>query len=109
MKLIKAIFAGIVGGLAMTGLGWLARAGGLNFNAEMMLGTMLGYPEGQDAWIVGLVLHLVLSIFIALLYAAAFEAVAHRAGPAAGFSFSVVHLMIAGVVLLALPEIHHMI
>ncbi|MGQ0643293.1 MAG: hypothetical protein ACT4P6_21315 [Gemmatimonadaceae bacterium] len=109
MKVFKAIFAGIVGGLAMTGLGWLARAGGLDYNAEMLLGTMLGYAVGQDAWLVGLALHLVISIFIALLYAAGFEAVAHRAGPAAGFSFSVVHMAIAGMALVALPELHHMI
>ena len=109
MKVFNAIFAGIVGGLAMTGLGWLARAGGLDVNPEMMLGTMLGYPEGQDAWLVGLGMHLVISLLIALLYAAGFEAVAHRAGPAAGFSFSVVHLVLAGLALVGLPAIHHMI
>ncbi|MGH7713567.1 MAG: hypothetical protein ACREOG_19925 [Gemmatimonadaceae bacterium] len=109
MKVFKAIFAGIVGGLAMTGLGWLAREAGLELNGEMMLGTMLGYPVGQDAWFVGLGAHLVLSALIALLYAAAFEAVAHRAGAAAGFSFSVVHLLVAGLAMVLIPAIHPMI
>jgi hypothetical protein len=109
MKVFKAIFAGIVGGLFMTGIGWVARAGGLDFNAEMMLGTMLGYPVGQDAWVIGLGVHMVISIFVALLYAAGFEAVAHRAGPAAGFSFSVVHTVLAGLALIALPTIHPLI
>jgi hypothetical protein len=109
MKVFKAIFAGIVGGLCMTGIGWLARAGGIDYNAEMLLGTMLGYPAGQDAWTIGLGVHTVISIVVALLYAMGFEAIAHRAGPAAGFSFSVVHTVLAGLALLAIPIVHPLI
>lgn len=109
MKVFKALFAGVVGGLVMTGLGWLARSGGLDLNAELMLGTMLGYPPGEEAWLLGLGVHLAVSAVIALLYAAAFEGIARRAGPAAGFSFSIVHLLMAGLAMWMLPAMHPMI
>jgi hypothetical protein len=109
MKVFKALFAGVVAGLAMTGLGWLARAVGLELNAEMMLGTMLGYAPGENTWLIGLGLHLAISAVIALLYAAAFEVVAHRAGAAAGFSFSIVHVLIAGLFMALMPALHPMI
>ncbi|MGQ0538995.1 MAG: hypothetical protein ACT4R6_08635 [Gemmatimonadaceae bacterium] len=109
MKVFKAIFAGIVGGLAMTGIAWLGRAAGLELNGEMMLGTMLGYQPGPETWLIGLGVHLGISAVIALLYAAGFEAIAHRAGAGPGFSFSVLHVVLAGLFMAAMPALHPMI
>jgi hypothetical protein len=91
VKVGKAILAGIIGGLAMTALAWLARATGIDLNGEMMLGTMTGNAPGPGTWTVGLMMHLVLSALIALLYAAGFERVTRRAGAGIGLGFSLAH------------------
>ena len=107
MKTGKAIIAGLVGGIAMTVLGWLVRLVGLDMNAEMMLGTMVSSP-GATAWAIGFVMHLMLSALIALAYAWGFERI-HRAGAGAGLGFAVIHIAIAGLVMAMIPAMHPMI
>jgi hypothetical protein len=109
VKVGKAILAGIIGGLAMTALAWLARATGIDLNGEMMLGTMTGNAPGPGTWTVGLMMHLVLSALIALLYAAGFEGVTRRAGAGIGLGFSLVHIIIGGVVMGMIQAVHPMI
>lgn len=108
MKVGKAVLAGVAGGIAMTILGWLVRQMGMDMNAEMMLGTMLASPE-SGAWIMGFAMHLMLSIFIALIYAWGFERLTHRAGVVVGLKFAVVHIIIAGIVMAVIPGVHPMI
>lgn len=109
MKAGRAFGAGVVGGLVMTGgFGAAVRAFGLPVNLELVLGTLF-LPRGLTAWIVGLVMHLVISGAIALVYAWGFERVTHRADAGVGAVFSVVHLVIAGLALLAIPAIHPLI
>lgn len=104
----ETITAGLVGGVAMTALGWLVRQVGLEMNAEMMLGTMVSTP-GVTAWMIGLLMHLTISALIALAYAWGFEHVTHRAGAAVGLGFAVIHIVIAGVVMAMIPAMHPMI
>ena len=100
--------AGLVGGIAMTAVGWVARRLGMEMNAEMMLGTMMVAP-GLTAWLLGFMMHLVISALIALVYAWGFEHVTHRAGLAVGLGFAVIHVVIAGMVMAMIPAIHPMI
>lgn len=109
MKIGKAIVAGLAGGLAMTVLAWVARQTGLTLNAEMMLGTMTGNAPGMTTWMIGFVMHLMLSALIALLYAVGFERVTHRAGVGVGLAFAVVHIIIGGIVMGMIPGVHPMI
>lgn len=109
MKTQTAIFAGLLGGFAMTVLAWLGRAAGIELNAEMMLGTMLGNTPGATTWVLGLAMHLILSALIALLYAVGFEKVVHRAGARTGLAFSLIHIAIAGVFMGIIPALHPMI
>ncbi len=108
MRVGKAIIGGVVGGLAMTVLAWTARQAGIEMNGEMMLGTMVSAP-GTTAWLIGLLMHLMLSVLIALIYAVGFEHVTHRAGVAVGLGFAVIHVTIAGIVMAMIPAIHPMI
>jgi hypothetical protein len=108
MKVGKAIIAGVLGGVAMTVLGWLVRQAGLQMNAEMMLGTMVG-PPGFGAWLAGFGIHLMLSALIAVAYASGFEYVTHRAGAVVGLGFAVIHVVIAGMVMAMIPAMHPMI
>jgi len=109
MKTGRAIVAGLVGGLAMTLLAWLVRLTGLQMNAEMMLGSMVSSSPGLTTWLIGFVMHLVISALIALIYAWGFERVTHRAGSVVGLGFGVIHVVIAGIVMAMIPAIHPMI
>jgi hypothetical protein len=109
MKTGKAIVAGLVGGVAMTVLAWLVRLAGLQMNAEMMLGSMVSSSPGATTWLIGFVIHLMISALIALIYAWGFERVTHRAGAVVGLGFAVIHVIIAGFVMAMIPAIHPMI
>jgi hypothetical protein len=109
MKTGRAIVAGLVGGLAMTVLAWLVRLTGLQMNAEMMLGSMVSSAPGLGTWLIGFMMHMVISALIALAYAWGFERVTHRAGVTVGLGFAVIHVIIAGVVMAVIPAIHPMI
>ncbi|MBA2662430.1 MAG: hypothetical protein H0U74_09065 [Bradymonadaceae bacterium] len=110
MNTSRAFGAGVLGGLVMTIITAIARAAGMPVNIEAMLGSMLGLaPAATGTWLLGLLMHLVLSGLIALLYAWGFERVTHRAGWQIGVAFSVVHIIIAGLFMAMLPAIHPMI
>ena len=108
MKVGKALIAGVVGGVAMTALGWGVRQMGIDMNAEMMFGTMVSAP-GTAAWLIGFAMHMMISAAIALIYAWGFEHVTHRAGAVVGVGFAVIHIIIAGMVMGMIPAIHPMI
>lgn len=106
MKAGKAFVAGVAGGAAMSVLMWMGRTMmGMPANLEMMLGTMVA-PEGATAWLIGLVMHLMISGGIALIYAWGFEHVTHRAGWLIGAGFSIIHTLIAGTLMGVMPAMH---
>jgi len=106
MKTGKAFQAGVIGAVVMSLLMFLARSVmGMPANLEMMLGTMFTEP-GNTAWIIGFVMHLLISGCIALLYGFAFENIAHRAGWLAGAGFGAVHAVIAGVFMGMISSVH---
>lgn len=109
MKTGKAVLAGLTGGIVMTILGFVVRMMGIDMNAEMMLGTMMVSSPGTAAWITGLMIHLVLAVVFALIYAWGFEHLTHRAGVATGLGFAVVHIIVAGMAMAMMPAMHPMI
>ncbi len=110
MNTNKAFVAGMLGGVAMTLVMWMARTFmGMDVNLSMMLGTMFVQPPGTTAWIVGFIMHLVISGMIALLYAWAFEHVTHRAGWLVGLGFSLIHSIATGIFMGMVSAIHPLI
>lgn len=109
MNIGRAFLAGVVGGAVMTAIMALVRAMGMNANPEMMLGTMMGGPPDTTRWIMGLIIHLVLSGLIALVYAIGFEFVTHRAGWLVGLGFAIIHLIIGGIVMGMMGAMHPMV
>jgi hypothetical protein len=106
MKAGRAFVAGMVGGAVMSALMWMGRTVmGMPANLEMMLGTMFTDP-GATAWIIGFVMHLMISGAIALIYAWAFEHITHRAGWLLGAGFGIVHAIIGGMVMGMMPMMH---
>ncbi len=106
MKIGKAFLAGVIGGAVMSALMWMGRViMEVPANLEMMLGTMVLEP-GSTAWIIGLMMHLMISGLIAIIYAWGFERVTHRAGWLVGAGFGLIHAIIAGMVMGTMPAMH---
>ena len=105
----KAFVAGIIGGAAMSAVMWMGRTiMGMDVNLSMMLGTMFVQRPGATAWIIGFIMHLIISGLIALIYAWGFEHVAHRAGWLVGVGFSLIHSIGTGLFMGLVPMMHPM-
>lgn len=110
MKTGRALVAGAIGGLVTIVLVVFAAELGFDLHVPLMLGSMLGLSAtGAGTWLAGVVVHLVLASVVALGYALAFEYVAHRAGAIPGIVFSLLHVLIAGVVIGTLPALHPLV
>ena len=106
----RAFVAGMVGGAAMSAVMWMGRSMlGMDVNLSMMLGTMFVQPPGAVAWIVGFIMHLMISGLIALIYAWGFEHVTHRAGWLVGVLFSLIHSIGTGLFMGMVPAMHPLI
>lgn len=106
MRASRAFAAGVAGGIVMTILMWLGRTMmGMPMNLSMMEGTMFMDP-GPVAWMMGFIMHLIISGLIGLIYAWAFENVVHRAGAGVGAGFGIIHAIIAGIVMGFVPLMH---
>ncbi|NUQ20920.1 MAG: hypothetical protein HOQ09_08155 [Gemmatimonadaceae bacterium] len=106
----RAFVAGMIGGAAMSAMMWMGRTlMGMDVNLSMMLGTMFVQPPGAVAWIVGFMMHLIISGLIALLYAWGFEHVTHRAGWLVGVGFLLIHSIGTGLFMGMVPAMHPMI
>ncbi len=105
----KALVAGLIAGIAGTILLALGRVIGIPINIGMLLGTMLGLAPGPSTWFVGFIIHLVVSAVLGILYASGFEYLTHRSGAGIGIGFSILHILVAGLVMGAIPMLHPMI
>ncbi len=108
MNFGRAFLAGVIGGIVMSiGLA-MGRAMGMPANLELMLGTMLLQP-GTAAFMVGMVMHLMISGLIALIYAWGFETLTHRSSALIGAGFGFIHAIIGGMVMGMMPMMHPLI
>jgi hypothetical protein len=104
----SALWAGVVGALALTILTAVGRGLGLPIDFELLLGTLVGLPPGAGAWLLGLLIHLLDGAAFGLLYAWGFHALGRR-GIAVGVAFGLVHAVVAGLVIGGLPAIHPLV
>ena len=110
MKAGRAFVAGMVGGAAMSVVMWMGRSMmGMDVNLSMMLGTMFVQSPGSTAWVIGFIMHLMISGLIALIYAWGFEHVTHGAGWLVGVGFSLIHSIGTGLFMGMMPVVHPMI
>lgn len=100
----NALWAGIVGGLAMSLMMMAARRMGLiEANMERYQGCMLtGKDEGSGSYAAGLTMHLLISVAVAVLYAWGFTLFWGEANWYLGLLLAVVHWLIGGLVLPAM-------
>jgi hypothetical protein len=107
MNYSKAFLAGVTGGAVMSLIITLVRVLGImDVNLAIMEGSMVLGTASAAAWILGLIMHLIISGLIALLYAAGFEYLTHRAGWLIGLAISLIHIVIAGLFFGIVPAMH---
>ncbi|MFW6154194.1 MAG: hypothetical protein ACOC95_03160 [Planctomycetota bacterium] len=101
-----AFGAGVFGGLTLTVLLTLARLVGMTgMNLSMMMGAMFTQQFSVATWLLGFLVHLVVSGLIGIVYAWIFK----LWGPANwwhGLVIAIPHTLIAGLFLLAVPAIN---
>lgn len=99
MHWIRAILAGVCGGIAMTVAGALFRLVGLApMNLEMIWGSNFTRTAGAGTWILGLAVHLVVAGGVGVLYASIMDLL-RQPGWRAGLGLSFLHFAIAGLFL----------
>ena len=106
MKTLRAVFAGVLGALAMSLAMFLLRVGGINVNLEALLGTLLEAPAGFNSWIAGFALHLVIGGFVGLVYAFVFEVAVQRSGLLVGMGLGLCHGLLAGLMMSGIPAMN---
>ena len=105
MKAQRVFVSGVLAGVAMSAMMALARLFGFPVKMELLLGTLFLDP-GPAAWVLCFAVFLVGCGLIALLYGVGFEYVAHRADEKTGLAFALIHIVVGGAALGALPVIH---
>lgn len=106
--LLPAVVAGLTGGLAMVIARLVLRAAGLPLRMDVtrIWGMLVG-ARGAAERPVGVVVHLVVSVAVATMYAAAFDIVGATSVLALwGLLAAVLHWVIAGFMMTVLPVAH---
>jgi len=99
MRAGLAFWAGVIGAAVMVLGMWITRAaGGTGFNFGYWWGSMITGTTTTGTWILGFIITLILGGLIALIYAAAFEALGQSSW-GLGVIGGVLHLVVAGLVL----------
>ncbi len=109
MRVGLAFLAGVIGGAVMIALVAIARAAGItDLNFGILWGSMITNNATAGTWVLGAVIHLVVSGLIALIYAAVFEAI-RGSNWFTGLIGGAIHAVIGGLLLTELPAIHQAI
>lgn len=102
----SAAVAGIGATLVMTALLYMANAVGMvHMDMVKTLGTMFVAP-GATAYVVGGIMHLMMGIIFAAIYALAYQATGLASNWKTGLGFGFIHWIVAGIGLGLLPLVH---
>ena len=104
MNIIGAIVAGVVGTVVISMIMAMApRMGMPKMAIWEMLGTMFN-KDGNNA--LGWVIHFMMGVIFAIIYAALWAAGIGSATLASGVIFGVVHFLVAGLMMGGMPMMH---
>lgn len=106
MRVGLAFIAGVIGGAVMIGVIAIARAlGWTDLNFALIWGSMITQNTSAGTWVLGFIIHLIISGLVALIYAAVFEAI-RGSNWFTGLIGGAIHAIIGGFVFAGLPAIH---
>ena len=106
MKIFRAVFAGILGALAMSLTMFLLRLNGINVNLEAILGSIFPPPAWLSPWAQGILIHFTVGIVAGLVYAALFEMAVQKSGPVVGAGLGLCHGLLAGLMMSGIPAMN---
>ena len=105
---VSAIVAGLIGGGVMVALLYMGIAmmpDKMRMNLLLLLGTMV-LPRGGAAYVLGFMIHAMMSIVFGLLHAAFFTWLGVEAGWLWGLVFGAVHWVLVGMALGMVSAMH---
>jgi hypothetical protein len=105
VNLASAFLAGVLGAVVVSLITFLVRLAGFPFGFELLLGSWVTGETGYLSWLTGLLVHFAIGGLFGILYAAAFGWM-RILGARAGLLVSILHQMIAGFALAAIPWLH---
>lgn len=103
------IVLGVLGALMITLVTALVRQAGIPMNLELMLGSMVMEEMTDTAWVLGFVMQLAAGGIFGLIYAEIFNRTTVPATGGAGAGIGLIHSVISGLFLAAIPLMHPMI
>jgi hypothetical protein len=107
MDIGSAIVAGIVATVVMTALMYMAKAVGMPMDMPRMLGLMFSGPENSSVvYALGAVMHLMMGIVFAVIYALVFEITGADATWLWGAVLGAIHGGVAGLAFGMMPMMH---
>jgi hypothetical protein len=107
MNFPRAFYCGVVGGFVTLVVMIASRRMGMTaLNVELLLGSLLTHDLSVLSGAIGVVLYLLLAGLLAYLYALGFVYVRERASWAIGLLFSLVHVIMTGLAMDALGDLH---
>lgn len=106
MKIFRAVFAGILGALAMSLAMFLLRLSGIDVNLESLLGSIFEPPGAVPPWQLGFMIHLGVGAVAGLVYAALFEMAMQKAGALIGLGLGLCHGLLAGLMMSGIPAMN---
>lgn len=105
MKMNRAFWSGILGGVIISILLAIGRWAGLvELHLEMLVGTF-ATERGMNAFSIGAAMHLVFAGLLGLIYGRVFEAI-KWAGTGAGALVGLIHALVVGGILGILSVLH---
>jgi hypothetical protein len=103
MKIQRTLLAGISGAVVMSTVMVVLRAFGLHVSLEEVLGTLV---PGVPPFAAGFVLHLVVGVAAAVVYAGIFEFALQTSGPLPGAGVGLSHGLLAGLSMSVIPAMN---
>lgn len=100
---------GVLGALAMTALGGIARAVGVPLELELLLGSAVTGSVGASAWVAGLALHLSIGALLGTVYGAILDDPGVPVSVRSGVAIGALHAVIAGLLLGVLAPLHPLV
>ncbi len=111
MDVGMAIVAGLIGGAAMSVVLYMGIAlmpAQMRMNLFLMLGTMMVFRGGMAAYVMGAMVHAVMSIVFGLIHIGVLSALGVEGGVGIGLLFGLVHWAVVGMAFGMIRPMHQL-
>ncbi len=100
------MWAGVLATAVMTVVMYLGKAAGMQMDMPRMLGLMVVEPSSSAVTVIGLIMHVIMGIAFAAIYALVFDVLDIDPTWLWGTVFGAVHGVVAGMAMGMMPTMH---